>query len=60
MEMHFRQLAREFATKGVEPNFGELQYHRGFFAGMKFLLDNPGVEYSRLQRELAKERKEVS
>lgn len=58
--MHFRLLAREFATKGVEPNFADLQFHRGFFAGMKFLLDNPGVEYAKLQRELAKERKDVS
>ena len=60
MEMHFRVLVREFATKGVEPNYAELQYQRGFFAGMKFLLDNPGVEYRKLQRELEKERKDVS
>lgn len=41
MDRHFRKLARLFATEGAELDYDRLQYQRGIFAGMKFLLDEP-------------------
>lgn len=55
MQHSFERIARAFATKDVRPDYAELQWERGFFAGMKFLLDNPTVEAAKLSRLLAKE-----
>jgi hypothetical protein len=41
MDRHFRGLARMFATEGAELDYDRLQYQRGVFAGMKFVLDEP-------------------
>lgn len=60
MEKHFDLLAREFAMRGKQPDFAELQWHRGFFSGMKFLLDNPTLEARKLEKALAEEREDVN
>jgi hypothetical protein len=48
MERHFRVLARAFAQRNNQPDYDRLQWERGFFAGMKFLLDNPLIEEAKL------------
>lgn len=55
MDLFFMQLAREFASANKRPDYETLQWKRGFFAGMKFLLDNPTVEAKRLAKALAQE-----
>jgi hypothetical protein len=52
MEKHFHRVAREFMTAGTEPEYARLQWQRGVFAGMKFLLDAPTVEAKKLERLL--------
>lgn len=52
----FTGLVRQFKTKDTRPDYEDLQWFRGFFAGMKFLLDNPTLEAKALEKELAKER----
>jgi hypothetical protein len=52
MDGHFRRLARLFATEGQELDYARLQFQRGVFAGMKFLLDAPAVEAKKLERLL--------
>lgn len=58
MDIHFRLLAREFMNRGHAPDYAELQWQRGFFAGIKFLLDTPDLEAKRLARALAREQKD--
>lgn len=41
MDRNFRRLARLFASEGEEPDYDRLQFQRGVFAGMKFVLDEP-------------------
>lgn len=52
MERHFAKLARLFASEGEELDYARLQYQRGVFAGMKFLLDGPTIEAAKLKRLL--------
>lgn len=52
MQQHFRSLARMFATRGVQPDYAQLQWQRGVFAGMKFILDNPLIQAARLAKLL--------
>lgn len=59
MESHFDRVAKAFMREGVEPDYARLQWQRGFFAGMKFLLDNPTVEAAKLDRLIAAESKEA-
>lgn len=57
MDKHFRRLARIFASEGQEPDYDRLQYQRGVFAGMKFVLDEPHklLTPGRLERLLEEE-----
>ena len=54
MDVEFDRLAKALMRDG-EVSREEVQYRRGFFAGMKFLLDNPTLEARKLDRALAKE-----
>lgn len=54
MEMHFKQLAVGLMTKDKEVEYGDLQYRRGLFAGMKLLLDGPVISAAQIERELQK------
>lgn len=54
MDKHFRKLARLFATEGLDPDYGRLQWQRGVFAGMKLVLDRPLIEARALARLLEK------
>lgn len=54
MEIHFKQLAVGLMTKDKEVEYGDLQYRRGLFAGMKLLLDGPAIMAAQLKRELEK------
>lgn len=47
MDKEFRRLASEL-MQGDYPDPDDVQYRRGFFAGMKFLLDRP----SRVAKQL--------
>lgn len=60
MEERFAKLARNLMQPGkteadIKPS---LEYQRGFFAGMKHLLDNPEMESEKLDREF--EQRKVS
>lgn len=57
MHRQFRQLARMFATEGKELDYDRLQFQRGVFAGMKFVLDEPHklLRPGRLERLLNEE-----
>lgn len=59
MDKEFHRLALEFATRDKQPDYGELQYVRGFMAGMKFLWKEPTLEAKALARVLAQERGEA-
>lgn len=52
-------IARQFLTRNLRPDYAELQWERGFFSGMKFLLDRPDLEAKALERALANNTKEV-
>lgn len=52
METHFNNLARQLMAKDATVEATDLQYRRGFFAGMKFLLDQPDLEVKRLERAI--------
>ena len=54
MDKEFVRLAKQLMV-GDEVTRENVEYRRGFFAGMKFLLDNPTLEAKRLDRVLAKE-----
>ena len=56
MDKKFNGLARDFARKDHRPDYAELQWVRGFFAGMKFLWKEPTLEANALAKELARER----
>lgn len=53
MERHFRGVARDFMTRNVQPDYARLQWQRGVFAGIKFLLDSPHIQEKKLERLLA-------
>ena len=53
MRKEFLHLATEQMT-GLDVPYHTIQYRRGFFAGMKFLLDVPQLEANKLRIELAK------
>jgi membrane-associated PAP2 superfamily phosphatase len=59
-DAHFAHLARQFAAKDNRPDYDTLQWQRGFFAGMDFLIANPTVEASKLAKALAREQDEVN
>jgi hypothetical protein len=52
MEAEFGRLAKAL-MRGDE--VADVEYRRGFFAGIKFLLDCPTLEARKLDRALAKE-----
>lgn len=54
MERRFQIMAREL-MRGAMP---DVEWTRGFFAGMKFLLDNPEIESRKLDKEF--EQRKVS
>lgn len=58
MDKEFGKLAYEFALRDKQPDYGQLQYVRGFMAGMKFLWKEPTLEATKLAKALAKERDE--
>lgn len=49
MDREFRGYANEL-MRGDYPDIEEIQYRRGFFAGMKFLLDRPSRASKKLER----------
>ena len=53
MESEFRLLSHAL-MRGTPPSEVEIAYKRGFFAGMKFLLDSPDLNESKLERALRK------
>jgi len=57
MERQFRLTAGALMS-GTKVDVEEIEYQRGFFAGMKHLLDKPQLEAAEIARELAK-REEV-
>jgi hypothetical protein len=59
MDQHFRTLMKEFMAEGVEPDYARLQWMRGCFAGMKFVLDYPTIEATKLERLLAGEQDDL-
>ena len=59
MDEVFLLTARELMRGEVVPK-EVIEYRRGFFAGMKFLLDNPTVEAQKLERSLAAEQGSVT
>lgn len=56
MDKEFHRLAVDFATKDKRPDYEDLQWVRGFLAGMKFLYRTPTLEASALAKQLARER----
>ena len=54
MDKEFIRLAKQLMAGDDVPR-ENVEYRRGFFAGMKFLLDTPTLEAKRLDRALAKE-----
>lgn len=59
MEMSFRVLATSLMTKGAKIDQGQIDYERGFFAGMKHLLRKPELAAADIAKALA-EREEVT
>ena len=59
MDKEFTTLARQFATKDARPDYEQLQWVRGVFAGMKFLYKQPALEARELSKLLARERGEA-
>lgn len=55
-----RILAANFLLKNSQPPYERLQYERGFIDGMRFLLKQPQASFAEFQKELARERKEVT
>jgi hypothetical protein len=54
MEGEFGHLAKAL-MRGDDVTREDVQFRRGFFAGIKFLLDSPTLEAKKLDRALAKE-----
>lgn len=52
MDSSFRRLAKQMMSSKDTVPATEVQFHRGFFAGMKFLLDQPTLEGRKLERAL--------
>lgn len=59
MEWEFNTLAKK-QMHGKNVPYHEIAYTRGFFAGMKFLLDRPEASAKELNAQLEKERRELS
>ena len=59
MERQFQRMAQEL-MQGKTPSPESVEYARGFFAGMKFLLDTPTIERRRMERVLAKKEEVVA
>lgn len=59
MDDVFAKTAREL-MQGAEITREVIEYRRGFFAGIKFLLDQPTLEAKALEKALAEEREEVT
>ena len=57
MDREFTRMAKNL-MRGDLPSVAQHQYLRGFFAGMKFLLDTPSLEERKLAKAL--EREEVT
>lgn len=56
MDQHFAKVTRHFMNEGEAPDYDRLQWQRGVFAGIKFMLDNPTLEAKKLERLLARQR----
>lgn len=54
MRKEFDRMARNLMA-GDLPSVAQHQYLRGFFAGMKFLLDSPALEERKLAKALDRE-----
>jgi hypothetical protein len=48
-------LAQQFLRRNHRPDYEQLQWERGVFAGIKFLLDHPTMEAQRLERLLERD-----
>ena len=59
LDREFNSITRAFIYKDVQPDYGDLQYRRGVFAGIKFLLDQPDLDAKKLEKLLAEERGET-
>jgi hypothetical protein len=59
MEKEFRRTAAQMMA-GTEIPQWEIEYRRGFFAGMKFLLDQPDLDAQKMAEAIRRERKETS
>lgn len=59
MEKHGQLLATEFLSMNKQPDYGQLQWVRGVFAGIKFLIDQPTLDARKLEKLLAEERGET-
>jgi hypothetical protein len=57
MEAEFRRTASEMLS-GKEIPGETIAYRRGFFAGMKFLLDNPTIAAARLDEAIRQEQED--
>ena len=53
MEWQFNGLTQRLMV-GDRPTEGEVEYTRGFFAGMNYLLDKPKLHAAEIQKELKK------
>lgn len=56
--MQFRLFAHDLMA-GKPPSNETVEYARGFFAGMKYLLDKPKLADAEIARELAKRKEQV-
>jgi hypothetical protein len=54
LDAEFDRLAKAL-MRGDDVTREDVQFRRGFFAGIKFLLDSPTLEAKKLDRALAKE-----
>lgn len=55
MDRHFHTLAVEFATRGKQPDYAELQWQRGFLACLQKLPTIVNMEAKALAKLLAQE-----
>lgn len=51
-------LAHLFLRRNQQPDYAQLQWERGVFAGIKFVLDHPTLEAKKLERLLAAQTRE--
>lgn len=55
-----RHIADLFIRKNQQPDYAQLQWERGVFAGITFLLNTPTVEAAKLERLLANQGEDVT